>query len=119
MSLTIPAGVAPFIESSSFSTPIFDTIKGIADIRVWGLAWLVASLAAASAAIRGRWVAYVIANALTVGLCTAWLGAVSWAKFVNGETLTYTAIGLWLFPMAACAYAIATPTEVHAQLPEG
>ena len=112
MTLTIPAGLGPFVEPSAFSTPIFDTVKDIADIKAWGVMWLLATYFAVCVATRGRWWAYVAANAWTLGLSTAWLGAVCWAKFVNDQRLTVTAIGLWLFPMAACIWAITSPTKV-------
>jgi hypothetical protein len=69
---------------------------------------------AAHSALTGRWWSYVGSNAGVLGLSTAWLGAVCWARFVDGQTLTLTAIGLWLFPMTACVHAIATPTQVVA-----
>lgn len=112
MSLTLPAGIAPFVDGGAFGTPIFAVVRDIAPVETWGAVWLLASLFAVGAATTGKWVHYVVANALTLGLCTAWLGAVCWAKFIDGETLTITAIGLWLFPMAACIHAIATPTPV-------
>jgi len=118
MSLTLPAGLAPFVDAGSFNSPIFNTIRGIAPIEVWGAAWLVASACAMYAVVSGRWIAYVAANSLTLGLSMAWLGAVSWARWIDGQMLTLTAVGLWLFPMAACLHAISTPTEVTA-IPKG
>lgn len=114
MSLALPAGLAPFVDVDAFNAPIFNTIREIAPPQMWGFAWLVAATCALMTAVTGRWIAYVVANALTLGLCTAWLGAVSWSKWVDGQQLTITAIGLWLFPMAACIHAIATPTTVVA-----
>ena len=120
MSLTLPAGIAPFVDRGAFDTPVFAVIKDIAPVKVWGAVWLLASLFAVGAATSGRWVYYVIGNALTLGLCTAWIGAVCWAKFIDGERLTTTAIGLWLFAGTACLHAILTPTPVAAMpRPEG
>ena len=112
MSLALPAGLAPFVDGGSFSAQIFDTIKGIAPIEAWGAAWLLAATAALHAAMTGRWCCYVVANTLTLGLSTAWLAAVLWSRFIDDQQLTLTAIGLWMFPMAACVHAIATPTQV-------
>jgi len=112
VTLSLPAGLAPFIDAGSFSSNVFVTIRDIAPLKAWGVAWMLAAAFAMHAVVAGSWRAYVIANVAVLALSTAWLMAVSWARWVEGYELTLTVVGLWLFPMAACAHAIWTPTEV-------
>ena len=106
------SGVGPFVDPGAYRRDVFDPMRDLAPLEVWGLVWLVAAVCGAIGARYGRWGAYTAANIIVVLLSAVWLGALVYAKWVVGLPMSVTALALWLFPFTHSVVVTAWPADV-------
>lgn len=116
--LATGAGAGPYIDAASFTSPLFEPIRDLAPLRVWGAAWVVAAIAALIAAVRGSWAAYTVSNVMLAGLSALWLATLIYARWWLEIALSTTAIGLWAFPLTYALVVSFVDAEV-VEVPRG
>lgn len=112
ISLALLAGLAPFVDAGSFTSPLFEPIRDLAPLKVWGSVWLLAALLGIHGAYRGAWETYIAAHILLAALSTLWLATLLYARWWLGIPLTLTAIGLWAYPLLQSLLSVAVPVSV-------
>lgn len=104
--LTSSAGLGPFVDGGSFTSPLFDVFRQIAPLTWWGVVWIVATVFVVAASVTGRWFSYVIAHIIVAFMSTFWFLVLVRARFVVGFAVSPTAFGLWAFPAGYATAAL-------------
>lgn len=110
--LALFAGLGPFVDPASYTSPVFTTLFDLAAPKVWGVAFLLVAVLCVHTIITWSWHTYRLANVLHLGLCTTWLATLGWGRLVDGYVVSFTAYGLWASAVALCIVLVLrhTPT---------
>lgn len=84
-------------DPDAYGTPIFETVRLLAPLWVWALVWGAIAVMSAVAAVTRRVVAWRIATIAAIHAALIWLLGITWEHFVDGERLSLTGWGLWLW----------------------
>lgn len=89
------SAIGMWTDPAAYSAPIFDNVRAIAPLWLWGAVWAVVCVAGTVAVITLRVWAWRTATSGAVATASMWLLALTWGHWVQHDRLTLTTWSLW------------------------
>lgn len=104
--LAVVGGLAPFLEPETYQGPAFASVRAVAPMQAWAIAWFILAAVIVAFACTKLLILYMTGAGLALFIALLRTLTLLYGKVFDGVTVTSTNIMVWLIVALNAAYIL-------------
>lgn len=106
------AFVGAFVDSESYTSPIFASLFIFLGLQAWGALFGLCGILATICVVTRSFRSYMLTNSFTMLVSMSWFIALLKGRFVDGYVVSTLGLALWVFLIVSCFINALVPINV-------